>query len=103
MPKKGPTQLAPAPFELDEPAVMGQFSTRTYQMEERPGCMAGSPHSHFGSPQCSSGSLASGGPIAHCNCDLCVAKYSNNLPKTLRVDAAAAALQSAPLTTAAPV
>ena len=34
-------------------------------------CEAGSSYSHFGSPQCSSGSLASGGPVAHCSCDYC--------------------------------
>jgi len=27
--------------------------------------------SHYGSPRCESGSLASGGPNAHCSCDRC--------------------------------
>jgi DNA-damage-inducible protein D len=38
---------------------------------ECPECAAGDPRSHFGSPQCTSGSLASGGTIAHCGCDYC--------------------------------
>jgi len=36
-----------------------------------PECLAGSHYSHFGSRSCTSGSLASGGSIAHCNCDYC--------------------------------
>ena len=34
-------------------------------------CLAGSRYSHFGSEDCSSGSLASGGSVSHCNCDCC--------------------------------
>ena len=36
-----------------------------------PDCSAGSATSHSGSVHCSSGSLASGGTVAHCNCDYC--------------------------------
>jgi DNA-damage-inducible protein D len=36
-----------------------------------PECIAGSPYSHHGSKNCTSGSLASGGSIAHCGCDYC--------------------------------
>jgi DNA-damage-inducible protein D len=36
-----------------------------------PECAAGSPYAHFGSSQCTSGSLASGGKVAHCSCDYC--------------------------------
>ena len=34
-------------------------------------CVAGVATSHYGSPQCTSGSLASGGNVAHCACDYC--------------------------------
>ena len=34
-------------------------------------CASGNLRSHFGSPQCTSGSLASGGSKAHCDCDYC--------------------------------
>lgn len=34
-------------------------------------CANGSIYSHAGSPYCSSGSLASGGSVAHCTCDYC--------------------------------
>ena len=34
-------------------------------------CAAGDPSSHNGSPHCTSGSLASGGTVAHCKCDQC--------------------------------
>jgi hypothetical protein len=34
-------------------------------------CAAGSGISHSGSINCTSGSLASGGPVAHCSCDYC--------------------------------
>lgn len=36
-----------------------------------PECIAGSRFSHFGSRECSSGSLASGGTVPHCDCDCC--------------------------------
>jgi hypothetical protein len=36
-----------------------------------PECHAGNPYSHVGSAQCTSGSIASGGPISHYNCDYC--------------------------------
>jgi DNA-damage-inducible protein D len=36
-----------------------------------PECLAGSAYAHFGSPNCTSGSLASGGPLSHCRCDYC--------------------------------
>jgi hypothetical protein len=38
---------------------------------ECPECMAGSQYSHAGSTNCTSGSLASGGTVAHCSCDYC--------------------------------
>jgi len=38
---------------------------------ECPECLAGSQYSHFGSKDCSSGSLASGGSVSHCSCDFC--------------------------------
>lgn len=41
------------------------------QDPECPECIAGSNYSHFGSRHCSSGSLASGGTVAHCSCDYC--------------------------------
>jgi DNA-damage-inducible protein D len=34
-------------------------------------CLAGGMYSHFGSKDCSSGSLASGGTVSHCDCDCC--------------------------------
>jgi len=34
-------------------------------------CVAGSSYSHSGSPQCTLGSIASGGTISHCSCDYC--------------------------------
>lgn len=36
-----------------------------------PECSGGNPASHNGSKQCTSGSIASGGPRAHCTCDYC--------------------------------
>jgi hypothetical protein len=38
-----------------------------------PGCEEPSEHKpfHMGSPWCESGSLASGGSVAHCTCDVC--------------------------------
>jgi len=36
-----------------------------------PECLVSNRTSHFGSPQCTSGSLASGGRNAHCACDYC--------------------------------
>lgn len=36
-------------------------------------CVAGSQYSHMGSPLCTSGALAAGGFIAHCDCDFCSA------------------------------
>jgi len=39
-----------------------------------PGCSAcagGDPAPHLGSPECQSGSLASGGSVSHCHCDFC--------------------------------
>jgi hypothetical protein len=34
-------------------------------------CAGGNPASHSGSIQCKSGSIASGGSVAHCNCGFC--------------------------------
>jgi len=34
-------------------------------------CLNGSKTSHNGSPQCSNGSIAAGGLVAHCDCDYC--------------------------------
>jgi hypothetical protein len=34
-------------------------------------CAGGNPASHYGSKDCTSGSLASGGSVAHCTCDAC--------------------------------
>ena len=34
-------------------------------------CAGGNPASHNGSPNCTSGSIASGGTVAHCPCDYC--------------------------------
>lgn len=36
-----------------------------------PLCAGGDPAPHYGSPNCTSGSLASGGTVAHCKCDYC--------------------------------
>ncbi|HZL56612.1 MAG TPA: hypothetical protein VFC21_06015 [Bryobacteraceae bacterium] len=36
-----------------------------------PECAGGDPASHEGSPDCTSGSIASGGTVAHCRCDYC--------------------------------
>jgi DNA-damage-inducible protein D len=38
-----------------------------------PECQAGNEYSHLGSPHCTSGSIASGGLLAHCECDYCSA------------------------------
>jgi DNA-damage-inducible protein D len=34
-------------------------------------CVGGNPATHFGSVRCRSGSLASGGEVAHCTCEFC--------------------------------
>ena len=34
-------------------------------------CAGGNPAPHYGSANCRSGSIASGGPVAHCNCEFC--------------------------------
>ncbi len=34
-------------------------------------CAGGNPAPHYGSAQCRSGSLASGGTVAHCQCEFC--------------------------------
>jgi len=34
-------------------------------------CAGGNPAPHYGSPHCTSGSIASGGTVAHCACDCC--------------------------------
>lgn len=34
-------------------------------------CQTGNSFSHLGSPHCTSGSIASGGNVAHCQCDYC--------------------------------
>jgi len=36
-----------------------------------PECAGGNPASHLGSPNCTSGSIASGGAVAHCTCEYC--------------------------------
>ena len=36
-----------------------------------PECQAGSELSHRGSADCNSGSIAAGGDVAHCSCDIC--------------------------------
>lgn len=36
-----------------------------------PECSGGNPTKHYGSPNCKSGSLASGGSVPHCTCDYC--------------------------------
>jgi DNA-damage-inducible protein D len=38
-------------------------------------CIAGNRLSHSGSSQCTSGSIASGGSVVHCNCDYCAIPF----------------------------
>ncbi|MEP7362872.1 MAG: damage-inducible protein D [Acidobacteriota bacterium] len=40
-------------------------------VEGCPECAGGNPAPHYGSQRCTSGSLASGGGVAHCTCDSC--------------------------------
>jgi DNA-damage-inducible protein D len=46
--------------------------TRSGLVPECPQCVVGDGTSHYGSTDCTSGSLASGGHTAHCRCDYCL-------------------------------
>jgi hypothetical protein len=49
-----------------------QLESFTVDLSDCPECIArGNTASHYGSPQCNSGSLAAGGTVAHCGCEYC--------------------------------
>jgi hypothetical protein len=56
-------------YEAEAMAEIGASSRE--RVPDCPDCAAGNVYSHFGSEQCSSGSIASGGSVAHCSCDYC--------------------------------
>jgi hypothetical protein len=57
-------------YEAEEVAVLGAAPDSDYFPDCRE-CVAGNERSHSGSERCSSGSIASGGVIAHCSCQKC--------------------------------
>lgn len=54
--------------EADELSLLAERSAEV--VPECPECFLGHTP-HFGSPQCTSGSLAAGGNVSHCECDFC--------------------------------
>lgn len=56
----------------EEATMRGMLPDRSEDaVEGCPGCAGGSPASHGGSKNCKSGSIASGGSVAHCMCEFC--------------------------------
>ncbi len=50
--------------------------TRPWILPDCHECRSGTRTSHNGSAQCSSGSIANGGSVAHCDCDTCSPVYN---------------------------
>jgi len=57
-------------IEAEAMALLPEAPAQDY-FPECPDCLSGSQSTHSGSAQCTSGSIASGGSAAHCDCDFC--------------------------------